>query len=320
MTHGNGKRLFGLAAASASLVMATTSLFAQAPQAPSGGGRPGRDQLPRPVYRVGQQPAAPQPAADTTRVAANNNLPANNTPQNQAPANPNEHPLEPALRMAHAAIDNINTNIQDYSAVMVKRERVNGKLNDQEFMYIKIRHEPFSVYMYFLGPEKLRGQEAIYVEGQNNGNLLGHGVGIKKIAGTVPLQPTGALAMAGQRYPITEIGFLNLTKRLIEVANQDKNFGECEVKFYQGAKINGRSATCIQVVHPVPRKNFRFHKALVFVDDELNIPVRYEAYDWPATPGGPPQLLEEYTYTDIKLNNGFTDADFSENNPSYHFH
>jgi hypothetical protein len=173
--------------------------------------------------------------------------------------------------------------------------------------------------MYFLGPERLRGQEAIYVEGKNNGNLLGHGVGIRKIAGTVPLQPTGALAMAGQRYPITEIGFLNLTKRLIDVANQDKQFGECEVKFFQGAKINKRSATCIQVVHPVPRKNFRFHKALVFVDDELNIPVRYEAYEWPATPGGPPQLIEEYTYTDTKLNNGFTDADFDENNPQYHF-
>ncbi len=308
-----GTRLLGWVAAGCTLAMAT-SLLAAAPQESGGNGRPGRDQLPRPVYRVSQQPA------DQPRVAANNTLPAQNTPQNQVPANPNEHPLEPALRMAYAAIQNINANIQDYSAVMVKRERVGGKLNEQEFMYIKIRHKPFSVYMYFLGPEKLRGQEAIYVEGQNNGNLLGHGVGIKKIAGTVPLQPTGALAMAGQRYPITEIGFLNLTKRLIEVAEQDKKFGECEVKFYQGAKINGRLSTCIQVMHPVPRKNFRFHKALVFVDDELNIPVRYEAYDWPATPGGPPQLLEEYTYTDIKLNNGFTDADFSENNPSYHFH
>jgi hypothetical protein len=305
-----GKRLLGLAAAIGSLAVVTTSILAQAPEAPAGAGRAGREQLPRPVYRVTQQ------VGDPARVAANNNLPA----QNQVAPDPNEHPLEPALRMAHTAVANIRGNIKDYSAVMVKRERVGGKLNEQEFMYIKIRHEPFSVYMYFLGPERIRGQEAVFVEGKNNGNLLGHGVGIRKIAGTVPLQPTGALAMAGQRYPITEIGFLNLTERLIEVAAADRNFGECEVKFFSGAKINKRPATCIQVVHPVPRKNFRFHKALVFVDDELNIPVRYEAYDWPATQGGPPQLLEEYTYTDIKLNNGFTDADFDENNPQYHFH
>ncbi len=303
-----GKWLFGLTAVFGSLALGT-SILAQAPDALRGPGRPDRDQLQRPVYRVGQQPANPP------RVAANNNLP---TPK--AAPNPNEHPLEPALRMAYAAVNTIDTSIQDYSAVMVKRERIGGKLREQEFMYIKIRHKPFSVYMYFLGPRRLRGQEVIYVEGRNNGNLLGHGVGIRKIAGTVPLLPTGALAMVGQRYPITEIGILNLTKRLIEVALQDKKFGECEVKFYQGAKINKRLATCIQVFHPVRRANFRFNKALVFVDDELKIPVRYEAYDWPKVPGGPPQLIEEYTYTDIKVNNGFTDADFDENNPNYHFH
>jgi hypothetical protein len=29
--------------------------------------------------------------------------------------------------------------------------------------------------------------------------------------------------------------------------------------------------------------------------------------------------MEEYTYMDIKLNNGFTDADFDDNNPNYGF-
>ncbi len=294
-----GKWLCTWAAAGVATALFTSTTVAQAP-------RDGRDQLPRPVYRVGQQQPNP-------RLAANNNRPVN-------PPNPNEHPLEPALRMAHSAVQQIENNIQDYSAVLVKRERINGKLNEQEFMYIKVRHEPFSVYMYFLGPERLRGQECLYVEGQNNGNLLGHGVGIRKIAGTVPLDPNGPMAMAGQRYPITEIGFLNLAKRLIEVGNMDKQFGECEVKFYKGAKINKRVCTCIQVVHPVPRSNFRFHKALIFVDDELNIPIRYEAYEWPAKPGAPPPLIEEYTYTDVKINNGFTDADFDENNPQYNFH
>ena len=148
-------------------------------------------------------------------------------------------------------------------------------------------------------------------------------MGIRKIAGTVPLQPTGAMAMQGQRYPITEIGMLNLTKRLLEVAEADKNFGECDVKFYRNAKIKTgkevRIVTCIEVVHPVPRKNFRFNRALVFVDDELNLPIRYESYDWPRQPGGRPELLEEYTYTDIKINNGFTDFDFDTNNPQYNF-
>ena len=137
--------------------------------------------------------------------------------------------------------------------------------------------------------------------------------------GTVRIKPDGTVAMIGQHYPLTELGILNLTKRLAEVAQEDVKFGECEVKFFKGGKINNRVCTCIQVVHPVPRRNFRFHMARIFVDDELNIPIRYESDDWPKEPGGPPELIEEYTYVNLKLNNGFTDADFDIKNPNYHF-
>jgi hypothetical protein len=49
------------------------------------------------------------------------------------------------------------------------------------------------------------------------------------------------------------------------------------------------------------------------------VPVHYEAYDWPKQPGEPPVLLERYTYTDLKLNPGLTDADFDPKNPEYKF-
>ena len=115
-------------------------------------------------------------------------------------------------------------------------------------------------------------------------------------------------------------GILNLVKRLVEVGQKDSQYGECEVKFFQDAKINGRACTCIQVVHPQPRSNFLFHVARIFVDDELNVPIRYETYDWPAKPGGAPELTEEYTYLNLKLNNHFSDADFDIRNPEYGFH
>ena len=199
---------------------------------------------------------------------------------------------------------------------MVKRERIGGKLGDYEYMFVKLRHQPFSVYMYFLGPAELKGQEVIYVEGQNDGNMWAHGVGIKNtMFGTVSLKPDGPIAMRNQRYPLTELGILNLTRRLVEVGEQDVKYGECEVKFYEGAKINNRVCTCIEVVHPVPRRNFLFHLARIFVDEEFNLPIRYESYDWPKEKGGPPELIEEYTYLNLKLNNGFTDADFDIEEP-----
>ncbi len=231
-----------------------------------------------------------------------------------------EHPLEPALKIAQQGLANIDAMIQDYSATMVKRERIDGVLGEHEYMFCKLRHEPFSVYLSFLAPEAVKGQEVIYVAGQNDDNILAHaGSGVRAMVGMVSLKPSSMLAMQGNRYPITELGVENLTRRLVEVAEHDKQFGECEVNFFPGAKVNGRICTCIQVTHPVPRRNFRFHLARVFIDDELKIPVRYEAYDWPQETGGQPVLMEEYTYMNVQVNQGFTDIDFDPRNPAYKF-
>ncbi len=234
-------------------------------------------------------------------------------------AAPNEHPLVPAIRWAHEGKANLE-KVQDYSATVVKRERIGNKLSDYEYLFVKIRKEPFSVYIYFVGPAAVKGREVIYVKGRNDGKMWAHSTGLQdKFLGTRSLLPTSLFAMYNQRYPLTEIGLMNLVDRLIDIGEKDMKYGECEVQFFEGAKINNRSCTCIQVVHPVPRRNFLFHMARIFVDDELNIPVRYEAHSWPEKPGGPPVLLEEYTYLDVKLNNGFTDADFDIANPNYKF-
>jgi len=232
---------------------------------------------------------------------------------------PNEHPLMPALRWAYSGLREME-QIRDYSAVLVKRERIGDEVGDYERMFVKVRHEPFSVYLYFLAPNNLKGQECVYVENKNDGKMWAHGVGMRgKMFGTVSLKPDGVIAMQGQRYPLTEMGILNLTRRLVEVAEHDIKYGECEVKFYRGAKVADRQCTCIEAIHPVPRRNFRFHLARIFVDDELNVPIRYAAYSWPREKGGAPELIEEYTYLDLKLNPGFTDADFDINNPNYNF-
>jgi hypothetical protein len=67
------------------------------------------------------------------------------------------------------------------------------------------------------------------------------------------------------------------------------------------------------------------------LDEQLNVPVHYEAYDWPdASADSPPsdvadgevaaqepKLLERYTYRAIKLNPGFSQMDFDRQNPEY---
>jgi Protein of unknown function (DUF1571) len=259
--------------------------------------------------------AAPTRQATPFRLAAERRSPKEYFRAPMAPEG--QHPLAPCMQWAHEGIESVR-EIRDYTCTFVKRERIDGELREHEYMAMKLRHEPFSVYVKFLGPKKLKDNEAIYVEGKNNNMLVAHpGDWRKKIAPRLSLPPTGTLAMEGNRYPLTEAGILHLTERLIEIGDTDMKYGECDVQFKEGAKINGRICSLVEVTHPVPRKNFLFHKARIYVDDELNLPLRYEAYDWPKEPGGEPLLTEEYTYLNVKLNVGLTDADFDPDNVDY---
>jgi hypothetical protein len=227
---------------------------------------------------------------------------------------PDEHPLRPALRMAEECLTHIDKEIADYSAVLIKQERINGQLGEEQAAFVKVRHQPFAVYMFFLKPCK--GREVLYKDATDGtkGILVAMDCGWKRRFGKLEFDPEGNMAMNGQKYPVMKLGIRELTKELIDVANTDVNFSECEVSHSQRV-MNGRSVTMLEVVHPTPRKNFRFYKAQIFMDNELRVPIRYAAYLWPENPGEKPPLEEVYTYLKLKTNNGFTDKDFDRENP-----
>ena len=268
-------------------------------------------QFVEPIFRIAHEQPANQPTQVASRIS-------HSVPQVpfDLTQRPGEHPLMPALRLAEISLKKFDQEVSDYSAMMIKQERIDGVLADQETAYIKVRNHPFGVYMFFLKPNK--GQECLYSDapGEEQGKLNARGAGMLKRLGVMSLDPNGRIAMKGQKYPISKLGLRNLMTELIMVANNDVNFGECEVRTAQ-CNINKRPSTLIEVVHPVKRNNFRFHKAELFIDNELQIPVRYAAYLWPEAPGQQPPLEEAYTYLNIKMNNGYTDIDFDKNNPEY---
>lgn len=258
-------------------------------------GQRSRDGLTEPVYRVAKRIEPGDPAKA-------------------------EHPLDPALDIARQGLEHLRADIRDYSCTLVKQERINGVLNEQEYMYTEIRNRqvqngqvvvPFGVYMYFLKPDKAKGREVIYVEGRNENKLVAHEANFLKTFGAVWLDPNGPIAMRGNLYPITDVGVETLILKLLEKGERDRQRGEVDVKFIPNAKLNGRICTVLQVTHPERRPYFDFHIAQIFIDDEYNVPVRYVAYSWPTRPGGNPELIESYTYLNLKLNVGLTDDDFN---------
>ena len=238
------------------------------------------------------------------------------------------HPLDQALTFAHQSLNSIRANVYDYTARLAKRESINGQVGKTSFMDVKIRcprvtaqgqQTPFSIYMKFLQPRDASGREVLWVDGRDNNNLLAHQPGGLIGLRTFELDPTGMMAMQGQRYPIFEAGLENLVAKLIEKATRDRAAGMCEVSYRDGLALNKRPCSLIEVVHHEKRAPYEFHKAQVLIDNELNVPVRYTSYDWPKSPGAKPQILEQYTYINIKMNVGLTDEDFNPKNPAYNF-
>lgn len=277
--------------------------------------QPAHAQLGRKLFQTRQtQPQPQKNLSEPIYRVAKNNRPVTD-----------RHPLDSALQIAQAGLQKMRTQVADYTCVLVKRERINGRMGSPEYIYAKIRNQrvvdgkqqPFSVYMYFLKPSK--GREVIYVDGMNNNRLRAHEGGIGAHLLQISLDPKSSMAMKGQRYPLTEVGIENLIIKLLEKGNRDRKRNECTVTFRKGANVNKRKCTVLEVKHPVRRPYFDFHIARVYIDDELKLPIRYAAFSWPKTPGGEPVLEEEYTYLNLKLNAGLADTDFDYRNPNYNF-
>lgn len=241
-----------------------------------------------------------------------------------------EESIQSILEMAREGYQRIRHDIQDYSCLLIKRERVQGRLGEYHYMYAKVRNSraevggaavvPFSVYLRFLGPDDLKGREVLYVAGQNEGRLVARKGGLRFASVTTELDPSSELAMRDNRYPVTEIGLENLVRRFVEVAEEGVLLKDCSIQLLQGAKVDGRECTCIQVKQRhIPEKlekRAEFYLARVYIDSELQIPIHYEAFGWPDSAQGEPHLIEQYTYRDLKLNIGLTDVDFARDNPA----
>ena len=227
----------------------------------------------------------------------------------------NDHPLTPVIRVVEKSLKRIQA-IPAYETTFTKRELVGNRMVSQQ-MKMKFRREPFSIYFYFLGD--LKGREVIYVRGSNNGNLLVHETGIASFAGTLRLAPTDTLAMNENRYPITEAGIENLLLVLRKQWTDELKYGETDVKYYRNARLGKMVCRRIVVSHPRPRRQFRFHKTILWIDDESGIAVRLQQFGFPVRSGARAPIVEDYAFTDFQTNVRISDRDFDENNPKYNY-
>jgi hypothetical protein len=247
---------------------------------------------PPPPPPAASAPAAPQPMAASAPVA------------------PTTSPLDEPVRLVGLAREAYK-GVQDYSCRLVKRERIDGRLQPQNTMLMNVRTRPFSVYFRWQEPGPLAGQEVCYVAGRNGGNMRVRPRGLLGAVGFVNLDPNDPRARESSRHAITEAGIGNLIEQFATGWEQERRWGLSQVQVAE-YEYDHRRCMRVEVVHPTnPERRFLHFRDVVFFDKETHLPVRMEAYDWPRRPGDPGDLLETYSYATLHLNVGLPDEMFN---------
>jgi hypothetical protein len=235
--------------------------------------------------------------------------PAPNPPPAANPAQAT--PLDQVIAWLHDAKRNYGA-VKDFTCTLISRESIQGKLRDENIVQMKFRTAPFSVYMRWLAPTEFRGQEVAYVHGKNGNKMRVHSKGILKIAGFVSIDPHDPRVMEHSRHTIHEAGIGHLIDHTLRAFEVERQIGRTHVQI---AEYDYNNRRCIRVenVRPERRPQFKAYRSVMYLDKESKFPIRTENYDWPR-PGGPPtgDLLEVYSYVDLRFNVGLTDREFNK--------
>lgn len=215
--------------------------------------------------------------------------------------------------------------ISDYTATFFKQERIDGELSDGQIMQMKVRHEPFSVYMKWLAGDK--GRELLYVDGQNDGDMVVHPGGWKaRLLPAIKLNPAGSLALKEARHPVTKAGIRQLARTVAEYRKQDlacKQGVRCQM--HDNQEFDGRACYFFNIEWDSPEVSKTYRKCQMYVDKELSLPIFVKNFSWPVDNTTDPEqldeatLIEHYTFTNIKFDQQLADNDFDQANKSYKF-
>lgn len=217
-------------------------------------------------------------------------------------------PMDEPLRLVALARASY-AKVQDYQCVLIKREKLGTELGPNQVIDLKVRTAPFSVSMLWSEPRLSAGQEVCYVAGKNDGKMRVKPAGLLGAVGFVSVDPDDARARRTSRHPITRAGIGNVIDIAAAGWAEEAKWGLTEVKTgeYLYAK---RKCTRVEMTHAAPAGRFTHYKNVLYFDQATALPIRVENYAWPAASGQPADLVEVFSYVNLRLNVSLPDAPF----------
>jgi outer membrane lipoprotein-sorting protein len=202
-------------------------------------------------------------------------------------------------------------NVESYTAILHKQQRVAGKLLPLETIFLKFR-KPFSMYLKWILPP-YEGSELLYVVGWNENRVRAHRGGFWKFV-VRDLDPRDPELMADNLRPVTDIGIGELIKTVAINVHSAIEAGYISVAQLGEETVYGRKTRILDVDLPAGTVGgYGGFRMVINQDIERKVLIRIRVYDRQG------QLVENYGYASLNLDAGLTDSDFGPDNPAYHF-
>lgn len=213
---------------------------------------------------------------------------------------PNRYPRDALLGMETAY-----ENLRDYTATVVRRERVLGELRPQEVIDIKYR-KPYSVHAHWIG-EAYLGRRALYVRGRDNNSVRLH-------PGWAPGRTTLDQALTDSRRLLTRRTLGDLIRMIIRDLRNSEQYPEDRVIIKYLGETPGRAPTlrCFDARFPLTG-GYHASRLRICTNAATDLLHIYKAWDEHG------QLLADYEFRDLQINVGLSTREFDPHGPDFNY-
>ena len=205
-----------------------------------------------------------------------------------------------------SSMEEAYARVTDYTARLVRTEPSKGIKNQP--LLLKFR-KPNEIYLRWLEPPD-KGREIIWRGGANSGMALAHEGRFPKNVVTVILAPDHPMILERSLFPLTEIGIGQLIKHLGENVRRANVRNELRVSYPSPPRPG---TIRVDLATPPQARGYFCQRVFLTVDTSLGLPVAVDLFDARG------EAVASYQYSEIAINSGLTDLDFSADNPTYSF-
>jgi Protein of unknown function (DUF1571) len=217
-----------------------------------------------------------------------------------------------ALPKALAEAKAVYAKTRDYSGYMVRQERVGGKLQPEQTAELRVRTAPLAVYTKTLAPKSLLGQELAFMTGKKDDKVRVRAAGIAGVGGFVSVPVDDPKANVDSRHTLTNTGIGAIVTRVEAALEAEKKAKASPQILVAEYKFNDRPCTRYEVFCERPHQGRYAYRMVVYIDNELKLPVRFEAHDAPKGGETAGEVIECVSFVSLKVNGGLGDGVFEK--------